>query len=99
MVRPERAPMDVNEHLTLLRAAKQQCGLDGYFGRRSFIRQGHNPRVSDKVPLQLLRWGDAERLTWLWSWAFAIPKASKNPEAAEKFALGGTSKPYIKLAC
>jgi sorbitol/mannitol transport system substrate-binding protein len=34
---------------------------------------------------------------WLWSWAFAIPKAAKNAEAAEKFALWATSKPYIKL--
>ena len=34
---------------------------------------------------------------WLWSWAFAIPKAAKASEAAEKFALWATSKPYIKL--
>ena len=34
---------------------------------------------------------------WLVSWAFAIPKAVKSSEAAEKFALLATSKPYIKL--
>jgi len=34
---------------------------------------------------------------WLWSWAFAIPKGSKSPEAAQKFALWATSKEYIKL--
>jgi sorbitol/mannitol transport system substrate-binding protein len=32
---------------------------------------------------------------WLWSWAFAIPRAAKSPEAAEKFALWATSKEYI----
>jgi sorbitol/mannitol transport system substrate-binding protein len=34
---------------------------------------------------------------WLWSWAFAIPKSAKSPEAAQKFALWATSKEYIKL--
>ncbi len=34
---------------------------------------------------------------WFWSWAFAIPKAAKQAEAAEKFALWATSKAYIKL--
>ena len=34
---------------------------------------------------------------WLWSWAFAIPKAAKQAEAAEKFAVWATSKDYIKL--
>jgi sorbitol/mannitol transport system substrate-binding protein len=34
---------------------------------------------------------------WLWSWAFAIPTAAKQPEAAERFALWATSKDYIKL--
>ena len=35
---------------------------------------------------------------WLWSWAFAIPKTAKNPEAAQKFAQWATSREYIKLA-
>ena len=34
---------------------------------------------------------------WLWSWAFAIPKSSKAPEEAKKFALWATSKEYSKL--
>jgi sorbitol/mannitol transport system substrate-binding protein len=34
---------------------------------------------------------------WLWSWAFAIPKSSKAPEEAKKFALWATSKEYIKM--
>jgi sorbitol/mannitol transport system substrate-binding protein len=35
---------------------------------------------------------------WLWSWAFAMPKAAKSPDAAKKFALWATSKAYIELA-
>src|ERR1039458_1786004 len=34
----------------------------------------------------------------LWSWCFAIPKAAKSPEAAQRFALWATSKEYIRLA-
>ena len=34
---------------------------------------------------------------WLWSWAFAIPKSSKSPDAAKKFAVWATSKEYIKM--
>jgi ABC-type glycerol-3-phosphate transport system substrate-binding protein len=35
---------------------------------------------------------------WLWSWALAIPKSAKHPEAALQFASWATSKEYIKLA-
>jgi sorbitol/mannitol transport system substrate-binding protein len=34
---------------------------------------------------------------WLWAWAFAIPKAAKNPEGAQKFSEWASSKDYIKL--
>src|ERR1700751_2226448 len=56
-------------------------------------------QVSDKVafanaPIQATPNG----AHWLWSWAFAIPKAAKNAEGGEKFALWATSKPYIS-AC
>ena len=35
---------------------------------------------------------------WLWSWALAIPKSAKEPEAALKFAEWATSKEYIQAA-
>jgi sorbitol/mannitol transport system substrate-binding protein len=34
----------------------------------------------------------------LWSWALAIPKKAKNPEAAFKFVRWATSKEYLQLA-
>lgn len=34
---------------------------------------------------------------WYWSWALAIPKASKNQDGAWKFIQWATSKEYVKL--
>lgn len=34
---------------------------------------------------------------WLWSWALAIPKSSKQQDAAKKFITWATSKDYINL--
>jgi sorbitol/mannitol transport system substrate-binding protein len=55
-------------------------------------------KVSDKVafsaaPIAVTPKGSH----WLWAWAFAIPKAAKNPEGAQKFAEWASSKDYIKL--
>lgn len=33
---------------------------------------------------------------WLWTWAFAVPKSSKNKKEATQFILWATSKGYIK---
>ena len=33
---------------------------------------------------------------WLWSWALAVPKSTKSPDAAKKFITWATSKPYIE---
>ena len=34
---------------------------------------------------------------WLWAWALAIPKTSKQHDAAKKFITWATSKEYIEL--
>ena len=34
---------------------------------------------------------------WLWTWAFVMPKTTKNADAASKFALWATSKDYEQL--
>lgn len=34
---------------------------------------------------------------WLWSWALAVPKSSKSPDAAKKFIEWATSKDYVQL--
>jgi sorbitol/mannitol transport system substrate-binding protein len=40
---------------------------------------------------------DTKASGWLWSWAWVMPKTSKNPDSAAKFALWATSKTYEKL--
>jgi sorbitol/mannitol transport system substrate-binding protein len=86
-----------NENLTLFASGKAALWIDATSGGGPLYDKAQS-QVSDKVafapaPIAVTPNG----AHWLWSWAFAIPKASKNAEAAEKFALWATSKPYIKL--
>jgi sorbitol/mannitol transport system substrate-binding protein len=86
-----------NENLTLFASGKAAMWIDATSGGGPLFDKAQS-QVSDKVafaaaPIAVTPNGSH----WLWSWAFAIPKASKNAEAAEKFALWATSKPYIKL--
>ena len=86
-----------NENLTLFASGKAAMWIDATSGGGPLYDKAQS-QVSDKVafaaaPIAVTPNGSH----WLWSWAFAIPKAAKNAEAAEKFALWATSKPYIKL--
>ena len=86
-----------NENLTLFAGGKAAMWIDATSGGGPLFDKAQS-QVSDKVafasaPIAATPNG----AHWLWSWAFAIPKAAKNAEAAEKFALWATSKPYIKL--
>jgi sorbitol/mannitol transport system substrate-binding protein len=86
-----------NENLTLFAGGKAAMWIDATSGGGPLYDKAQS-QVSDKVafasaPIAITPNG----AHWLWSWAFAIPKAAKNAEAAEKFALWATSKTYIKL--
>ena len=86
-----------NENLTLFASGKAAMWIDATSGGGPLYDKAQS-QVSDKVafaaaPIAVTPNGSH----WLWSWAFAIPKAAKASEAAEKFALWATSKPYIKL--
>src|SRR5271167_409147 len=86
-----------NENLTLFAGGKAAMWIDATSGGGPLYDKAQS-QVSDKVafasaPIAVTPNG----AHWLWSWVFAIPKAAKNAEAAEKFALWATSKPYIKL--
>jgi polyol transport system substrate-binding protein len=86
-----------NENLTLFASGKAAMWIDATSGGGPLYDKAQS-QVSDKVafaaaPIAVTPNG----AHWLWSWVFAIPKAAKNAEAAEKFALWATSKPYIKL--
>src|ERR1017187_8609716 len=86
-----------NENLTLFASGKAAMWIDATVGAGSLYDKKES-QVSDKLgyasaPVAVTPNGSH----WLWSWAFAIPQASKSPEAAEKFALWATSKDYINL--
>jgi sorbitol/mannitol transport system substrate-binding protein len=86
-----------NENLTLMTSGKAAMWIDATVAggmlenpKESQVagKMGYAPSPIDATP---------NGSHWLWSWAFAIPKAAKQAEAAEKFAVWATSKDYIKL--
>ena len=86
-----------NENLTLMSNGKAGMWIDATVagGMLENPKQSH---VAGKIgyapaPIEITPNGSH----WLWSWAFAIPKKSKAPEAALRFAEWATSKDYIKL--
>lgn len=86
-----------NENLTLFASGKAAMWIDATVGAGSLYDQKES-QVAGKVafakaPIAVTPKGSH----WLWSWCFAIPKAAKSPEAAQKFALWATSKEYIRL--
>jgi sorbitol/mannitol transport system substrate-binding protein len=87
-----------NENLTLFAGGRAAMWIDATSGAGPLYDKAQS-QVSDKVayasaPVAVTPNGSH----WLWSWALAIPKAAKQPDAALKFALWATSKEYILLA-
>src|SRR5580700_245894 len=86
-----------NENLTLMTSGKAAMWIDATVAG-GMLENPKESQVAGKMgyapsPIELTPNGSH----WLWSWAFAIPKAAKQAEAAEKFAVWATSKDYIKL--
>jgi len=85
------------EILALSRAGKCAMWVDASVAA-SFITDPSNSDVADRwayteAPYQVTTKG----ASWLWSWSLAIPKESKNVNAAQTFINWATSKEYIKL--
>src|SRR3984957_8133637 len=86
-----------NENLTLMTSGKAAMWIDATVAG-GMVENPKESQVAGKMgyapsPIQATPNGSH----WLWSWAFAIPKAAKQAEAAEKFSVWATSKDYIKL--
>jgi len=86
-----------NENLTLMTSGKAAMWIDATVAG-GMLENTKESQVAGKMgyapsPIEATPNGSH----WLWSWAFAIPKAAKQAEAAEKFAVWATSKDYIKL--
>jgi sorbitol/mannitol transport system substrate-binding protein len=86
-----------NENLTLMTSGKAAMWIDATVAG-GMLENTKESQVAGKMgyapsPIEATPNGSH----WLWSWAFAIPKAAKQAEAAQKFAVWATSKDYIKL--
>ena len=86
-----------NENLTLMASGKAAMWIDATVAG-GILENPQQSQVVGKIgyapaPVEITPNGSH----WLWSWAFAIPRKSKAPEAAQKFAEWATSKDYIKL--
>jgi sorbitol/mannitol transport system substrate-binding protein len=86
-----------NENLTLFASGKAAIWIDSTYGAGPLYDKKES-QVADKVafanaPVAVTSRGSH----WLWSWALAIPKAAKSPEAAKQFALWATSKEYVRM--
>jgi sorbitol/mannitol transport system substrate-binding protein len=86
-----------NENLTLMTSGKAAMWIDATVAGGMLENQKQS-QVAGKMgyamaPIELTPNGSH----WLWSWAFSIPKAAKQADAALKFAVWATSKEYVKL--
>jgi sorbitol/mannitol transport system substrate-binding protein len=86
-----------NENLTLMSSGKCAMWIDATVAA-GMLYNKQQSQVADKIgfaaaPVAVTPKGSH----WLWSWALAIPKTSKQPDAAKKFITWATSKEYIEL--
>jgi sorbitol/mannitol transport system substrate-binding protein len=86
-----------NENLTLMSSGKCAMWIDATVAAGMLYNKAQS-QISDKVgfaaaPTQVTPNGSH----WLWSWALAIPKSSKQADAAKKFITWATSKQYIEM--
>ncbi|HEY3599529.1 MAG TPA: sugar ABC transporter substrate-binding protein [Paraburkholderia sp.] len=87
-----------NENLTLMSSGKCGMWIDATVAA-GMLYNKQQSQIADKVgfaaaPTQVTPNGSH----WLWAWALAIPKSSKQQDAAKKFIAWATSKQYIELA-
>ncbi len=86
-----------NENLALF--ASGHCGMwiDATVAS-GLLYDKKQSQVSDKVGFAPMPTGDFKGgPTWLWSWNLAIPKSSKQADAARTFITWATSKDYVGI--
>jgi sorbitol/mannitol transport system substrate-binding protein len=86
-----------NENLTLMSSGKCAMWIDATVAAGMLYNKAQS-QVADKIgfaaaPVAVTPKGSH----WLWSWSLAIPKTSKQQDAAKKFAAWATSKEYIEM--
>ncbi|WP_087023955.1 ABC transporter substrate-binding protein [Thaumasiovibrio subtropicus] len=94
---PGSSSNSFNEILALFNEGKCGMWIDATIAA-SFITDPKQSKVADKVAFAQAPIAVTDRgSNWLWAWALAVPSATKNAEAAEKFVKWATSKDYIQL--
>ncbi|MEW6345376.1 MAG: sugar ABC transporter substrate-binding protein [Pseudomonadota bacterium] len=86
-----------NENLTLMSSGKCAMWIDATVAA-GMLYNKQQSQIADKVgfaaaPTEVTPRG----AHWLWAWALAIPKSSKQADAAKKFIAWATSKEYIEM--
>jgi polyol transport system substrate-binding protein len=86
-----------NENLTLMSSGKCGMWIDATVAA-GILYNKQQSQIADKVgfaaaPTQVTPNGSH----WLWAWALAIPKTSKQQDSAKKFIAWATSKEYIEM--
>ncbi|SFB01623.1 sorbitol/mannitol transport system substrate-binding protein [Collimonas sp. OK607] len=94
---PGSSSNSFNEILALFNQGKCGIWIDATIAA-SFITDPKQSKVADKVAFAQSPIATTDRgANWLWAWSLAIPKSSKNVDAAQKFIRWATSKEYIAL--
>ncbi|WP_175950895.1 sugar ABC transporter substrate-binding protein [Burkholderia sp. BCC0405] len=86
-----------NENLTLMSSGKCAMWIDATVAA-GMLYNKQQSQVADRIgfaaaPVAVTPKGSH----WLWAWALAIPKTSKQQDAARKFITWATSKQYVEM--
>nr|WP_229422926.1 sugar ABC transporter substrate-binding protein [Pseudoduganella umbonata] len=94
---PGSSANSFNENLAMFNQGKCGIWIDASIAA-SFVSDPKQSTVADKVAFAQAPVAVTDRgANWLMAWSLAIPRSSKNPEAAQKFVNWATSKEYIRL--
>ena len=86
-----------NENLTLMSSGKCAMWIDATVAAGMLYNKKQS-QVADKIGFAAAPTeATANGSHWLWAWALAIPKTSKQQDGAKKFISWATGKPYIEL--
>ncbi|RQR60343.1 sugar ABC transporter substrate-binding protein [Burkholderia sp. Bp9002] len=86
-----------NENLTLTASGKCAMWIDATVAA-GILYNKQQSQVSDKIGYAAAPVASTPKGShWLWAWALAIPKTSKQQDAARKFIAWATSKQYIEM--
>ncbi|MDN7589468.1 ABC transporter substrate-binding protein [Burkholderia seminalis] len=86
-----------NENLTLTASGKCAMWIDATVAA-GMLYNKQQSQVADKIGFAAAPVAATPKGShWLWAWALAVPKTSKQQDAARKFIAWATSKQYIEM--